>query len=1419
MFPAGTADGPRDAGRASAKDMVFWLHYDPTSPTVNGKATQLTFNTSMYWTKTNYTIDGDKNLQMDFYLVPTLAADVTVDGTVTVGFWGNYSGSNNNFQVQLIFYERNSTGNENWTSTTYSANYNPASAPQYYSFDCSGFQHTFASGSTVRLNLQVTGGSGIYKAVYIDTGTNNSRIVFPCKDYLDVPGINTFDYLGNPQAGFQTNAANTTVIVRATVTDPFGGYDIRWANLTMVGPSGNTILNNATMAKVGGTPVSFSNSYETSWNYSGAAPGRYNLTVWAVDNNGYYFCFYFMNYNYGVYAVNDVSFFFIGTPRFVNVMALDSTGVVLEGAEVQATLLDNVTDRNLTNPQGLANLSMQPGPYRFKVLWRGVMVASEPVNVTDNRTDSDPIIIYCWVYYPIFRAVDSRSLPLADAAVYMHYPNGTASILPFHTDQNGTFGIDQAPRGPYEVSVVWGSIEVNRTVVLVNGNETYDIQCAVYYLTIRAIDPHQAPILNAQIVVVDNATGIVADSKLTDLDGTAVFRLPRHFYDITVYWYEAVVFQGRAEPLLDGDRQLEIICWIYYLTVRSVDSAGVPIGNALTTVSIASNSKVMDSRLSSNDGEVQIRVPGGSYNISVRWQDIPVFSGTGIPVTEDSVYVASCSVFYLTVNAVDARGVPIENVQVQIHSVLTGKLLDARGSDAGGNLTSRLPATELSLEARWQDIVVNTTPSYTLEGTGVLDLRCSVFYLTVEAEDSLGVPVSAAQIKLSFANGGKLLDVQSTDPAGRIVSRLPQSELSLQAYWQDVLVNLTPSYFLAGDENGGALLTLDCWVYYLDVLALDSRSVPLDDAFIQVSLVTGRQVETRLSNDSGMVTVRVPIGAVNLTVTWSDVLVGVVEGYRVDSNHLLTVRCTVYYLDVTLTDSQDRTVSNAQVAFIRASTGKTMSTLTTGPRGNTTFRMPAESYVVTAVWQDQLVTPDTRYNLGQDGSLTVKCLIFYLTVRPVDSQGVLLENATVVFRQELTGNILDTVVTGAQGSVTARLPVGFHTIIIGWKDVEVNTTQNYELLADATLTITCRVFYLTVNPVDVDGIALAYADVLVYPRGRPDLPSSLRTNAFGLVVFRLPAQDYDLRVAWRAVEVGARDGYTLSADQQLRLACRVYYLTVKVVDRDGKGLEGVQLTVFTVRGGLVVDVADSALTNGSARMIFRLPVGEYKVVARYKTTYLLTPIDMSKAKSVQLQESMQLKLVFSDYPAPVYTTNAFFIALLVILLVIVAAATIYNLYRRYGRNGAGATVDGSDSGTVAGEAAAEAEDEEKEPAEDADGEKGGEPGRPGEEPDEDTEEEGGEPDGEDEDDGAGDKAEVESNVEPGKDRPTFPAAAPVKDPLPEAKAPEKEPVRPAPPEAKPKAPEPVKMETPAVNARETKDEIELIDDILKDLDK
>ncbi len=852
--------------RAASKDMVLWLHWDPTSPTVNGKATQLTFNTTQYWSKTNYTVDGDKNLQMDFYLVPVLASDLTVNGTVTVGFWGNYSGSNNNFQVQIIFYERNSTGAENWTSSTFSSEYRPASAPQYYSFDIADFRHTFASGSTIRVSLQVSGGSGIYKAIYIDTATNNSRVVLPCEDYLEVATVNTFDSDGN-----------TTVVVRAAVTDPFGGYDIRWANCTIVGPSGERVLDNATMARVSGTPVSLSSTFEAPWNYSGAPPGRYNVTVWAVDNNGYYYYHYFMNFNFGPYAVSDATFFFIGTPRFVNVVVYDSMGAPLESAQVQATVLDRVLDHNVTNTSGLTNLSMPAGPCVFRVFWRGVRVAEELVEVTDNITESDPVVIRCRVYYPTFRVLDSRGLPLAGAAVYMRYPNGSASILPLRTDDAGELSLSQTPGGPHELSVVWGGLDVNRTTILVDGNETYDVFTRVHYMTVLLRDPHGAPVLNAQIVVNNSATGIVADSKLSGADGCAVFRLPAHIYDLSVIWSEALVNDTRGVAL-SGDIELDVECRIYYLTIQAVDSRGEPVESALGSVSASSTSKVMGAKLSGADGRVVVVVPTGLYTVTIHWQDLLVYETSDVEVSGDTTHVARCGVHYLTITAVDSRGAPLEGVEVQLGSVLTGRLLDARRTDEAGSLTCRLPAAELALDARWRDVVVNRTPSLMLDGDGELVVLCSVHYLTVQAVDSRGVPLELAQTRITLASSGRLLDAQTTDRSGVALARLPAADVRITVFWRDVLVNDTPLHEFSGDET----LELVCAVYYLEILAVDSRDLPLEDAYVRVSQSGGGLVESVRSNETGSVTVRLPVGRAGVSVTWMNVIVANVAEHEGD---------------------------------------------------------------------------------------------------------------------------------------------------------------------------------------------------------------------------------------------------------------------------------------------------------------------------------------------------------------------------------------------------------------------------------------------------------------------------------------------------------------------------------------------------------
>lgn len=144
---------------------------------------------------------------------------------------------------------------------------------------------------------------------------------------MQVSSVKTYDANETETSIFSVHwsATQRKVVIRANVTDPFGGYDVCQVNVTLINPADQVIILNQTMTKISGTLFSYSNLYEANWTYpADAVLGNYTVVVAAVDNTGYSY------YNgatgvygsYGPYLERGYTTFFIGTPYFVQIKAI-----------------------------------------------------------------------------------------------------------------------------------------------------------------------------------------------------------------------------------------------------------------------------------------------------------------------------------------------------------------------------------------------------------------------------------------------------------------------------------------------------------------------------------------------------------------------------------------------------------------------------------------------------------------------------------------------------------------------------------------------------------------------------------------------------------------------------------------------------------------------------------------------------------------------------------------------------------------------------------------------------------------------------------------------------------------------------------------------------------------------------------------
>ncbi|HLF05875.1 MAG TPA: hypothetical protein VI893_01650, partial [Thermoplasmata archaeon] len=285
--------------------------------------------------------------------------------------------------------------------------------------------------------------------------------------------------------------------------------------------------------------------------------------------------------------------------------------------------------------------------------------------------------------------------------------------------------------------------------------------------------------------------------------------------------------------------------------------------------------------------------------------------------------------------------------------------------------------------------------------------------------------------------------------------------------------------------------------------------------------------------------------------------------------------------------------------------------------------------------------------------------------RLVDSRGVPVVSAEV--STDRAGALVGSAVTGADGKVDLRLPTGDSRVLARWYGIQVHeSTQT--VTKDEARDLAASVFYLMVKPRDSRGAAVGGAPVDVWVGSA--LVSSSISDAAGDAEVRAPATSVVLKVHWRGVEV-ASESRSVTKDEAIVIAAKVYYLTVKVTDREGKPVGD---TEVSVRTSLLLE---SNFTAGDGATVFRLPNQTYEVTVRYRTAYYLTPVDVSASKpGLLLAGDTEISVVLSDYPPSVFATGAFAIGALFALLAILALVLVYLIVkkRRAGREPATADL-------------------------------------------------------------------------------------------------------------------------------------------------
>lgn len=686
----------------SSKHKVFYFHN--TTKSILGQ-NQYIMDTSLPVGESPIEVnfyDAEKSFR--WFIDPPLAGDVSLNGTVTLNIWMKLisaAGEGTLYvTLRLGLYEILENGTRirivNEGDAANQANLGPITSHFSEYFVKGHIQTAYRASAGSRLEVFLSIGSDNRGRKHVVWGSSDfrSRVYLPAMNHVAVDRIDAYNATGGQPSYFESN---DTITFKATILDPFGGYDIRWVNLTLEAPDGSFLFQKAAMVRTEGNDTSLVSIYELLWDTVPKMRGTYMVTVEAVDNTGYYYRFPDRpgDENFGGHLESLTIVLSVGKVIYANFLVQDSLGEPLSGAFLELWDATNLIARVSTNGTGWAKVVNIPGVgnYTAQVWWQNIKVFDQIIAIDDVVPEEDPVILQVAVYYPTFRIVDDASVPLGDASVFLTHPNGTTWILPLKTDIQGQFNITQTAAGTYMLRIVWSGVEVGVKSVTVSSNEVHIVKADVFYLTVETKDPNNNPVESVHVIVINVARALVADSKLSNASGIVKTRLPKATYDLEATWLGANVATMKG-IVLNQNLTIILNLKIFDVQVTLVDDRQQPLESATVEITLE-GFKVVST--SNQEGQLVFKLPGGTLNLKVWWRDVLVFDGTQTVNETTTDITVTTWVYHVTIKTIDKDGNPILGVSLTVQK--NGVTVDGGLTRMNGAYEFREPIGEYTVIA------------------------------------------------------------------------------------------------------------------------------------------------------------------------------------------------------------------------------------------------------------------------------------------------------------------------------------------------------------------------------------------------------------------------------------------------------------------------------------------------------------------------------------------------------------------------------------------------------------------------------------------------------------------------------------------------------------------------------------------------
>jgi hypothetical protein len=679
------------------KEKTFYLHTLNETRNVGPITTQHIMDSIVG--DSGDSITSNMRIIARWFLFPELAGSLRLEGNMSLILWYKASGNPDGATWTLTINELDKDGNVQLIQTTQLKL--PADPTAMTETSIIAFlNHTLQLGSTLEVHINIKGNSATDYTIAWGNSTYNSRVILPARNYIRIVpaaegGIWTLNSQLQAQSNFDPQAENKTIFIRVKVTDPFGGYDIQWVNITVKAPDGSVIptLSNVSASKISGYFNSFESDFQVSWNYSGYPEGRYNITVYALDKNGY--LSFIGTGGFGVHLeVDDSGVFFIGAPPLeVYIRIFDGDGEPLGGAVVKVILGGEEQASGTTNSTGYVKVNLDSGNYRVEVWWQQTLVGWKGFFADRDWPSDEPFTMTVAVFQVSFRAIDVRGAPLEGAALSVCFPNGNVTGEPLIADEQGIISLGRSPSGTYGVIVVWRGKIVADATFFINASAVVDVNSLVYYVNFHAEDSDGESVENALITVSDPLFGTVVEARLTNASGWLTSRLPNGSYTVDVKWFGVYVLK-EENLIVENNTNVSLTLSIYTVEIIPVDSKNLRLEEAAVSVSSGVFSQ---SGNTFEVGSVNFKLPLGNYSVKVSWQNVEVFSGALTVNGTQSTITLDTKVFYLTVQTLDNLMSPLSDVFVTV--IQDETTIRAADTNAVGEAEFRLPTGTYTVKA------------------------------------------------------------------------------------------------------------------------------------------------------------------------------------------------------------------------------------------------------------------------------------------------------------------------------------------------------------------------------------------------------------------------------------------------------------------------------------------------------------------------------------------------------------------------------------------------------------------------------------------------------------------------------------------------------------------------------------------------